>query len=636
MKTIVDLETDLVKPYIDAKDLAEAQTMAILGAHNLVPFPYFASSYTTNGITFTVNSDGTITANGTATALAIFDAINGELYAPFSLDAGDYILTDGLAAADYSNAYTAITLMHSDGTTEYNYADTSTNNNDFTMPSPSTIKYFYLGCCIKAGATVSNLVFKPMIRLASDYDETYRSYAPKNNNLLSYAANGILGAKNLLPLNLENIKSLNTAGTWSGNAYTQNGITYTVETNSYGSVADIKVNGTSSAVNNDLVLHSGDLTNFAGKLLTGNPGADHTSIRAELIGSPYTNYGNDSGNGVIIKNGVGANCKIFIRVDPSTTVSNQIFKPMVRLANDSDPTFRPFAMTNLQLTNAFVRTSHNIPRIVPKDITSYITDGSFWKRLAGTDGYELYEDIYVGDYIKMSRAISAPNQDSQYATTGSQYVTIAGIDMHYGDGNANALTYHHVDMVPGQGFEGIQHFGRKRMNPTNSCTGGYVGSEMFTDTIGAVVSAGSTATGATINQQLYAEFGAHLKTHNCLLTNSIVESGASATTGFNRFGTNTGCSNNWAWTPVQAVLMCEVEAYGSIVWSSSGYDTGNGNVQLPLFAHNKKALNNRSAYYWLRDVASAAYFCLCNDFGHADYGAASGASIYVRPRFILA
>ena len=159
---------------------------------------------------------------------------------------------------------------------------------------------------------------------------------------------------------------------------------------------------------------------------------------------------------------------------------------------------------------------------------------------------------------------------------------------------------------------------------------------MFTDTIGAVVSAGSTATGATINQQLYAEFGAHLKTHNCLLTNSIVESGASATTGFNRFGTNTGCSNNWAWTPVQAVLMCEVEAYGSVVWSSSGYDTGNGNVQLPLFAHNKKALNNRSAYYWLRDVASAAIFCRCDNNGDANYHGASYANNYVRPRFILA
>ena len=37
--------------------------------------------------------------------------------------------------------------------------------------------------------------------------------------------------------------------------------------------------------------------------------------------------------------------------------------------------------------------SHNIPRLVPKDITSYITDGTFWKRLAGTDGFALFEDI---------------------------------------------------------------------------------------------------------------------------------------------------------------------------------------------------------------------------------------------------
>ena len=29
---------------------------------------------------------------------------------------------------------------------------------------------------------------------------------------------------------------------------------------------------------------------------------------------------------------------------------------------------------------------HNIPRLVPKDITAYITDGTFWKRLAGTNG----------------------------------------------------------------------------------------------------------------------------------------------------------------------------------------------------------------------------------------------------------
>ena len=541
MKTIVDLETDLVKPYIDAEDEMFAANIAPVETSPTTAAYTTGEQIIFNGVLYDVTAD--IASGGTLT------------------------VGTNIAAAD--DVVTQI-------------KDTETELAD------------------------------------------------------EIARRNVLGAKNLLKLKSNIIKSINTVGSWNSNVYTHQGITFTLNEDSDGNIISINVNGTSTATNTDLILIAGDLSDYAGKLLTGCPAVAKTSIRAELNGSPYTNYGSDTGSGVVIASGIGANCKIFIRVDPSTTISNKDYYPMIRIASDPDTTFRPYAMTNLQLTNAFVRLSHNIPRIIPKDITEYITDGSFWKRLAGTDGYELYEDIYVGDYIKMSRAITAPNQDSQYATTGSQYVTIAGIDMHYGDGNANALTYHHVDMVPGQGFEGIQHFGRKRMNPTNSCTGGYVGSEMFTDTIGAVVSAGSTATGATINQQLYAEFGAHLKTHNCLLTNSIVESGASATTGYNRFGTNTGCSNNWAWTPVQAVLMCEVEAYGSVVWSSSGYDTGNGNVQLPLFAHNKKALNNRSAYYWLRDVASAAYFCFCNANGSAYYYSASYANLCVRPRFILA
>ena len=34
-----------------------------------------------------------------------------------------------------------------------------------------------------------------------------------------------------------------------------------------------------------------------------------------------------------------------------------------------------------------------------KDITEYLTDGTLWKRVNGTDGYELFEDLYVGDYF---------------------------------------------------------------------------------------------------------------------------------------------------------------------------------------------------------------------------------------------
>ena len=274
---------------------------------------------------------------------------------------------------------------------------------------------------------------------------------------------------------------------------------------------------------------------------------------------------------------------------------------------------------------------HNIPRLVPKDITAYITDGTFWKRLAGTDGYALFEDIYVGDYFKMSRAISAYERTGQYQATGSQYVTIAGLDTMMNNGDQeNGVNYHHAVMVAGQGFGGIQHFGRSRMNATNTTEGGYKASEMNTLVLGEVTSTGSTAADATINQQLYAEFGSHLKTTRELVSNAL------NATGYNRFGSATGCASNWEWINAQAILMSEVEVYGATVWSSSGYDTGTANEQLPLFAFSKQAQNNRSSSWWLKDIAGAAGFCYAYNFGIASNGAASGASVNVRPRFIIA
>ena len=274
---------------------------------------------------------------------------------------------------------------------------------------------------------------------------------------------------------------------------------------------------------------------------------------------------------------------------------------------------------------------HNIPRLVPKDITAYITDGTFWKRLAGTDGFSLFDDIYVGDYFKMSRPISAYERTGQHQTTGSQYVTIAGLDTMMNNGyQGNVVDYHHAVMVAGQGFGGTQHFGRSRMNATNTTEGGYKASEMNTLVLGEVTSTGSTAADATINQQLYAEFGSHLKTTREFVSNAI------NATGYNRFGSPTGCASNWEWISAQAILISEIEAYGSIVWSSSGFDIGNANRQLPLFAFSKQALNNRSGLWWLKDVASAAYFCCAYDSGAAQFGNAGGEEYCVRPRFIIA
>lgn len=276
------------------------------------------------------------------------------------------------------------------------------------------------------------------------------------------------------------------------------------------------------------------------------------------------------------------------------------------------------------------KSNHNVPRLVPKDITSYYNDGSLWNRLNGTGGYSLYQDIYVGDYFQMSRVISAKNPDSTQQLNGTDWVTIASIGGLAHNGDNMDLTPNHLVMVPGKGFGGTQHFGRSRMNPTNTTVGGYKESEMNTTVLGAVATAGSTAADATINQQLYAEFGTHLKKTREVVTNKI------NATGINRYGSNNGCSNGWEWIDTQAILMSEVELYGATVWSSSGFDTGNANHQFELFANSKSAINNRSAWYWLKDIASASGFCGCSNDGVAYNDGASRASRYVRPRFVIA
>ena len=268
---------------------------------------------------------------------------------------------------------------------------------------------------------------------------------------------------------------------------------------------------------------------------------------------------------------------------------------------------------------------YNIPRVTPKDITPYWTDGTLWNRIAGSSGFKPYEDIHVGDYIDMGRTVTCP--DSYDSTVGSQYVTVASCGGFYGNGDSG-ITYPHLIMVPGKGFGGTQHFGRHAMHASTPHPG-YVSSDMNQSVLGPVVTEGSIATGATINQQLYYIFGSHLKTIKSRLATAMSSS------LYNRFGSAGGASSGWGWQSVQTRLMSEIEVYGSIVWSSSGYDTGDANHQFELFRFSKSAVNNRSAYYWLKDAASSSNFCYCDDYGDSTYSAATYGHLYVRPCFVL-
>jgi hypothetical protein len=117
-----------------------------------------AQSQTINGITFTVNDDGTVTANGTATENAVFILSGRRLTVP----AGTYTLSGcdiGGSHSTYAMACTEIGIDYGNGITK-------------TFAQPTYLETFYP--VIYKGATVNNVVFKPMLELG----DTATKYEP--------------------------------------------------------------------------------------------------------------------------------------------------------------------------------------------------------------------------------------------------------------------------------------------------------------------------------------------------------------------------------------------------------------------------------------------------------------------------
>lgn len=224
-----------------------------------------------------------------------------------------------------------------------------------------------------------------------------------------------------------------------------------------------------------------------------------------------------------------------------------------------------------------------------------------------------FSDIYIGDYI-----------DAAFSYGGTSYTArcrVAGIDyyMNYGDGT-DMITRHHLAMVPDSTITA-------RMNSTDTTAGGYVGSEMYTTTLPALMNALGGASGTP--------FYGHLLSFRELLSNAI---DTSAGTHPAMHPGMSGWASSWSWYTVSGVLMSEQQLYGSTLASSSVLAQGNAK-QLPLFNFVPEYVSDTPTTkgiraHWLRSVAYSTGFCLVSSFGDAHDDPASGA-IGVRPLFVI-
>lgn len=300
------------------------------------------NTYTRAGITYTINTDNNgnvvnIVANGTVSDSQVNSELNLCPNNTYYLPAGSYILSGGVS-------YNA-RIFYYNGTSYYNSRPDEVNFD--VSGNENTTRYTI---AITPGTTVNNAVFKPMIRKATVSDSTYEPYhesvEESLNDKMSYADNGVLGAKQFLPLSLEGIKELNSSRTWNGNSCSHNGITFTVNTDSKGSVTSISTSGTSTGF---AFLRLASVSKLSGsfKLNGGISNNVFVYIQNETTSTQVAR--SETGDIDVNLSPTNDIINCIVGINPASGGTNTIY-PMLRLATDTDPTYQPYAQTNRELT----------------------------------------------------------------------------------------------------------------------------------------------------------------------------------------------------------------------------------------------------------------------------------------------
>lgn len=244
------------------------------------------------------------------------------------------------------------------------------------------------------------------------------------------------GGKNKLPMTVDGIKAANTTGTWSGNVYTANGITWELQPD-----GTVIVNGTATANSQYRIPFSGLSGNF---YFNGCPSGggnniydvyawDDTTNARYYKWNGTTSSGSDYGSGSQEVNiPEGHDGKIICRVFSGVTVNNILFKPMIRLATETDPTFAPYenkCPIDGRTETSLVGCGKNLVNVDDLDLIQYNSSGGQYLGVVfeepGTytvsatkvsnDKYIMARKVENGVYNDISYIIQ-PNQVAQTYT----------------------------------------------------------------------------------------------------------------------------------------------------------------------------------------------------------------------------
>ena len=398
---------------------------AILGAKNLNATPYYHSSgRVQNYVTWTVNDDGSITANGTASGGNSAFSCHTRTKTNANcliLPNGKYIFS-GCPSGGSTSKYALLVERTYNGTAETLGIDTGdgveiTLNGDDYSNDEVVVQII---CRVYNGFQASNLTFYPMVRLANDTDATWKPYAETNkeltDNKVSWVENGLIGAKNLLPY------------PFYETSHTENGVTFT--DNGDGSVTIVTNGASTGAARFNLYGGQGN-SNLLPNIFVGMRGSMKYSTgsynsNVYIYCQPFTadysahdNINDTDGTGWIVTN--RALIRVAIYVASGTTLNTPItVYPMLRIPNDSDDTWQPYAPTNrdLQLTkpnpDAIATVEYSPTRANHSQGDLIMYNGNLYKCLSA---------ITSGSTLTVGTNIQATNVTSEMGSAGWTDVT---------------------------------------------------------------------------------------------------------------------------------------------------------------------------------------------------------------------
>lgn len=183
MKQIVTCTILCPSPYFKEAQLIVDELLNIIsafhfpfaseGGKNLIPFPYAQSDRTDSGLTWTVNTDGSVTVDGTNSASAVKAFLmRSRTTEDWHLGAGTYILSGGIS----STQRVIINYQVAGSNAATTLAASSGGDVSFTVTEEISQYPLQVGIYITSGETCDDVTFYPMIRYASYESDAYQPF----------------------------------------------------------------------------------------------------------------------------------------------------------------------------------------------------------------------------------------------------------------------------------------------------------------------------------------------------------------------------------------------------------------------------------------------------------------------------